>query len=303
MKVLSLAEPYATLIAVGKKCVETRSWQTSYRGELYIHASKTKMNLKDEKNFKLMELLDGNFLHPGYIICKCRLVDCVPMTEEYVKQMKEENEQEYLCGEYREGRYAWILEDIIPLKQPIKANGSLNIWNYYNENEIMNLMQDIKYGWIDSKKKQHVFRDNMVLQDYILQTPKEVMKNKVGICWDQVELERQYFKKNDWNIKTYFFIYQDDFQCVTHTFLTFEKDKMYYWFEHSWERFKGIHAYSSLEELIFDVKEKFIKYEVKENVINKNLKIYEYTKPKYHLSSQDFCKHCMSGKYISFDNQ
>lgn len=36
MKVLSLTEPYATLIKEGKKKVETRSWKTSYRGELYI---------------------------------------------------------------------------------------------------------------------------------------------------------------------------------------------------------------------------------------------------------------------------
>ena len=41
MKVLSLTEPYAALIKERKKKIETRSWKTSYRGELYIHASKT----------------------------------------------------------------------------------------------------------------------------------------------------------------------------------------------------------------------------------------------------------------------
>jgi len=30
---------------------------------------------------------------------------------------------------------------------------------------------------------------------YYLPTPKEIIKNKVGICWDQVELERYYFKR------------------------------------------------------------------------------------------------------------
>ena len=39
MKVLSLTEPYAALIKERKKKIETRSWKTSYRGELYIHAS------------------------------------------------------------------------------------------------------------------------------------------------------------------------------------------------------------------------------------------------------------------------
>ena len=39
MKVLSLTEPYATLIKKGVKTIETRSWKTNYRGKLYIHAS------------------------------------------------------------------------------------------------------------------------------------------------------------------------------------------------------------------------------------------------------------------------
>ena len=42
MKVLSIKEPFATIIKEGKKKIETRSWKTSYRGELYIHASSTK---------------------------------------------------------------------------------------------------------------------------------------------------------------------------------------------------------------------------------------------------------------------
>ena len=43
MKVLSLIEPWATLIKEGKKVIETRSWKTYYRGELYIHASSKKI--------------------------------------------------------------------------------------------------------------------------------------------------------------------------------------------------------------------------------------------------------------------
>ena len=49
MKVLSLTEPYATLIKNGSKTIETRSWKTNYRGKLYIHASSTKIP-KEYKN-------------------------------------------------------------------------------------------------------------------------------------------------------------------------------------------------------------------------------------------------------------
>ncbi len=130
MKVLSLTEPYATLIKNGKKKVETRSWKTSYRGELYIHASSTKVPRKTRENIELMNLVKADDMNYGNIICKCNLVDCIKMTKEYVENMKEYYYQEYICGEYSEGRYAWILENIEILKEPIKAKGHLSIWNY-----------------------------------------------------------------------------------------------------------------------------------------------------------------------------
>lgn len=130
MKVLSLTEPCATLIKEKKKLVETRSWKTSYRGELYIHASSTKIPKEWKEDKEFMELVKDNPLNFGNIICKCILVDCVKMTKEYVENMKKNNYQEYICGKYEEGRYAWILENIEPLDSPIKAKGHLSIWNY-----------------------------------------------------------------------------------------------------------------------------------------------------------------------------
>ena len=99
----------------------------------------------------------------------------------------------------------------------------------------------------------------------------EELKNKIGVCWDQVELERYYFKGNDWNVKTYFIVHDDGDKCPTHTFLTYEKSNKYYWFEHSWKRFRGIHEYNSLKELLKDIKAKFIKYELCDNYVLENL--------------------------------
>lgn len=130
MKVLSLTEPFATLIKVKKKLVETRSWKTSYRGELYIHASSTKISKNWKNNNELMGLVENSSLNYGNIICKCNLVDCVYMTKEYVENMKKNHYQEYICGIYEEGRYAWIIENVEVLDKPIKAKGHLSIWNY-----------------------------------------------------------------------------------------------------------------------------------------------------------------------------
>lgn len=65
----------------------------------------------------------------GNIICKCKLVDCIYMDEEFLSRIREDK-QEFLCGEYSLGRYAWILEDVQSLDVPISAKGHLSIWNY-----------------------------------------------------------------------------------------------------------------------------------------------------------------------------
>ena len=129
MKVLSLKEPYATLIKNNIKQVETRSWKTSYRGELYIHASLTKVK-ESTLNPELKKLLKDTPLNYGKIICKCNLVDCIRMSKEYVEDMQKNHYEEYLCGVYEEGRYAWILDNITPLAKSIEAKGQLSIWNY-----------------------------------------------------------------------------------------------------------------------------------------------------------------------------
>ena len=293
MKVLSLKEPYASLIKEKKKLIETRSFKTNYRGELYIHAS---IN-KSKKDNNLLELVENLDLNCGYIICKCNLVDCIYMTEEYINNMKKNNYQEYICGEYKVGRYAWILEDVEEI-QPIRAKGNLNIWNYYNEFDVLDLMQDIKDGWLDKNNHKHFLDNDLFLDNYMLQTPQEVLKNEVGVCWDQVELERYLLKNNDWNIKTYFIVHYDDI-CPTHTFLTFKKNSNYYWLEHAWEKFRGIHEYSSLNELLNDVKTKFIEFELKSNYQTNKLIIYEYKKPKYHISVAEFYKHCENGDVVN----
>lgn len=129
MKVLSLTEPYATLIKNGIKTIETRSWKTKYRGKLYIHASSTKIPKSFKDNKELMSLINIDELNYGKIICSCDLVDCIEMTDSFINQVKE-NKNEYISGIYASGRYAWILKNIEILDNPIPAKGHLGIWNY-----------------------------------------------------------------------------------------------------------------------------------------------------------------------------
>ena len=126
MKVLSIKEPFATLIKDKVKIYETRSWKTNYRGELYIHAS---LSLSKSENVELANKYLKSNINPGYILCKCELTDCILMTKEFIDYIhKETKEEDY--GRYEEGRYAWKLKVIEVLDKPIKAKGKLGIWNY-----------------------------------------------------------------------------------------------------------------------------------------------------------------------------
>lgn len=131
MKVLSLMEPWGSLIKEKVKYIETRSWKTNYRGELYIHTSLKKISKKDERIQNLVSLLENKDIKYGYIIAKCKLVNCIYMDEEFISKIKTENPTEYICGEYAVGRYAWIVSDIEKI-EPIQAKGHLGIWNFNN---------------------------------------------------------------------------------------------------------------------------------------------------------------------------
>ena len=134
MKVLTIKEPFASLIKEKVKTIETRSWKTNYRGIIYIHAGLKKVDYNDKRIQELITYLSNKEMNYGHIICKCELVDCIYMDNLFINKIKK-NKKEYLCGRYEIGRYAWILKVIEVLNPPIEAKGKLGIWNYNNKIE------------------------------------------------------------------------------------------------------------------------------------------------------------------------
>ena len=132
MKVLTIKEPFATLIKTKVKYIETRSWKTNYRGELYIQAGIAKITKDIFDRKELVELYKDKEMGYGNIICKCNLVDCVYMTKEFIDNEKEKNYENFIAGNYKEGRYAWVLKDVVEI-EPIPVKGQLGIWNYKGE--------------------------------------------------------------------------------------------------------------------------------------------------------------------------
>ena len=79
MKALTLTQPWATLVAIDAKAIETRSWWTSYRGPLAIHATKAyplSARITAECHIPTRDTIRGKVLPLGAIVATCRLVDC-----------------------------------------------------------------------------------------------------------------------------------------------------------------------------------------------------------------------------------
>ena len=149
MKALTLTQPWASLVASGRKQVETRSWYSSYRGPLYIHAAKRFPT--SAKRFAAE--LSGNpatvrYMPLGAIVARCYLLDC--RTVEHVQV----TEQERKYGDYSPGRYAWILTNIEWL-EPTPCKGALGLWNV--PAEVLHLLYDKNHAWLQRKDILRLF--------------------------------------------------------------------------------------------------------------------------------------------------
>lgn len=151
MKAITIIQPWASLIALGEKKIETRSWRTKYRGPILIHAGKSVDHEICKTTPFSATLIDNGIIFQkdmptGVIIAKAEIVDCIgidlgtdpPNRVAYMKNGKKVTGNEFSFGDYSPGRYAWILDNIEPLKEPIPAKGQLSLWEFdYREGEVI----------------------------------------------------------------------------------------------------------------------------------------------------------------------
>ena len=198
MKVLTLTQPWASLVACGAKRIETRPWRTRYRGPVAIHAaqampraaldfyrsevcwsalhragvpdaakalgkaasgSQDGITLAESFGISKREMIqagahakfsgaialdsaqdiaalqdalerlikakygDGTGLPRGAVLAVVTLTECVP-----TQDLQGLSATERAFGDYRPGRWAWLLEDLRPLPSPVDAPGSLGLW-------------------------------------------------------------------------------------------------------------------------------------------------------------------------------
>lgn len=159
MKAISILQPWATLIVIGAKRIETRSWNTKYRGPLLIHAS-AKWSKQQSLSIAQMGAYDilikagydwdaigrETTLPLGAIIGQVDLVDTstsdilmgrngpnLPRPSIFIPSLGKEwvvDEREEAFGDYSPGRYGWLLSDPVQFDKPISAKGKLGLWQY-----------------------------------------------------------------------------------------------------------------------------------------------------------------------------
>jgi activating signal cointegrator 1 len=149
LKAISLTQPWASLVAIGAKNIETRSWSSNYRGWLAIHASKGFPLPCRHKCFEapffeplhqaglvrkvVEDVLGAEKLPLGAIIAvanlhkieqiRIREYDGATIIPSWVIPA-----EEIPFGDYTPGRYAWVLTNSRPLKEPIPCRGALSLW-------------------------------------------------------------------------------------------------------------------------------------------------------------------------------
>lgn len=129
MKVLTIKNPWATLIVDNYKTYEFRSWKTNYRGKILIHSSKTaeKDTIDRFKDYNL------NLIN-GAIIGEAIITDCILVDENFNEILNKKDHVVYGKSNHV-ANYAWKLENIKKYDKPIYVKGKLGLWELEVEHD------------------------------------------------------------------------------------------------------------------------------------------------------------------------
>ncbi len=195
MKVITLWQPWASLVVLGHKKIETRPRNTSIRGPVLIHAAKKQITPDGiklwNKYIEELEANDGYILPHGDIVGKVEIVETFkfkePLPCAYSPSMYgphwDLTDKELAFGDFTPGRYGWLLDKPVAFKNPIPANGSQGWWNYEFEGNSPAIAQCNNCGNISRFDK--FFCDKTIdedgLKDFDIYCPGCEEKNMVDV--------------------------------------------------------------------------------------------------------------------------
>lgn len=128
MKAITIKQPWASLIVSGQKDIENRTWKTSFRGRVLIHAGMKSDNHWDSPVYEKVDSFlreiskggtDWSNYHHGAIIGSVEIVDCV---------------RNHPSVWAEKGVWNWVLANPIKFGRPVEGvKGKLSFWEYNSE--------------------------------------------------------------------------------------------------------------------------------------------------------------------------
>jgi len=139
MKTLAILQPWASLLVSGQKKYETRDWNTSHRGLLFIHASKefkeSQLDLCCENAYyetalkeigqSTIDLPLGGIIGIGELELTAK---CDQLTNPESKQFANLSDKELAFGGFEHKRWAFKFSKVCQFKVPLPTQGSLMLY-------------------------------------------------------------------------------------------------------------------------------------------------------------------------------
>lgn len=140
MKVISLWQPFASLIFLGVKQHETRGWRfpTKMQGQrIAIHATAKftpRSEISPDLHALCLEVFGAGYessIPRSAILGTVVLVEC----HEAELRRREASERDIVSGNWDSGRYAWELGDVEKFPMAVMAKGQQGWWSWDPEPE------------------------------------------------------------------------------------------------------------------------------------------------------------------------
>jgi hypothetical protein len=138
---LTMSDPWGTLVALGAKRIETRSWLTPHRGPLAIYIAKTlppeAQACCDEPLFRQALEAGGDSRQPGVAhnpwgLQLSQIAAVVWLDEvQRITPAFQVDEPERSFGLFTPGRSGWLFSQVYRLAAPLPVRGSLGVWEWH----------------------------------------------------------------------------------------------------------------------------------------------------------------------------
>lgn len=118
MLALSIRQPWAELILRGKKTIEIRTWDDTYRGDLYLHTG------RQADGYKIFDFGMPNVFRGGFVGV-IELAAIIPFTTENWRLWQNKH---LSTGLYTPGLFAWIIRNPRRFVNPIVGPGKTGLF-------------------------------------------------------------------------------------------------------------------------------------------------------------------------------